>query len=593
MRFTKSALRRIALMTAVTAAATTMLVTAQAAGRITETGYINLPDGVSLKYTAVYPDDGLTHPTLMEYSGYNPGSVPDQPYIDRYIPKGYAFIGVNIRGTGCSGGTFDFFEPQQGRDGAFVIDNFISTRPWSNGDVGMIGKSYPGITQLFVAEQRPTHLKAIAPGHFYGDIFRDVAFPGGIFNYSFAALWSFIVQPGDGYQSAARAIAGGDSICAANVAQHTATNARYNAFIQAQEHPYDDALTKERSPETMVDQINVPVYTAISWQDEQVGPREAEMLSKLQTPYWAILTNGDHGMYRTQASLARIDEFFDHFLKGADNGFSSTSTNPYPPITYWWESGRGGVRAPGWTTSGQSFPPPATAKRLFLGSGGKLIDSAETAALPDAYVYPAGSQSIANPYYASTSFPSQYVWAKKPAPGTALSYTTDAFNDDTALIGTASVDLSFASSAPDTDLEVTLTEIRPDGQEEYIQKGWLRASHRKEDPAKSTELRPYQTHAKQDSALLVPGQVTPLRVEIFPFGHIIRKGSKVRLWIEAPNAVPELWGMTFLPTAATNFVYHDTITPSSLVLPVVSGVSVPFGYADCGKVIRQPCRAAD
>ncbi|MCA1839826.1 MAG: CocE/NonD family hydrolase, partial [Actinobacteria bacterium] len=407
------------------------LAPAHAAGRITETGYITLPDQVTLKYTAVFPDDGAAHPTLFEYSGYNPGSIPDQAYINEYVPEGYAFIGVNIRGTGCSGGTLDFFEPQEARDGAFVIDNFLQTRTWSNGDVAMIGKSYPGITQLFVAEEQPTHLKAIAPGHFYGDIYRDVAFPGGIFNYAFAGLWSFIAQPSPGYQSAASAIAAGDKTCAANVAQHTATNAQYNAFIQAQQHPYDDALTQERSPETLVDNIAVPLFTAVAWQDEQVGPREAEMIAKLRCPHWAILTNGDHGMYRTATSLAMLHEFFDHFLKGVENRFSASDPNRYQPITYWWEAGRDSARAPGWTTSGKEFPPTASALRLFLASGSKLAPASEETSSADVYAYPGGSQSIANPYYASTSLPNQYMWANKPAPGMAVSYTSEPFAQNT------------------------------------------------------------------------------------------------------------------------------------------------------------------
>ena len=57
----------------------------------------------------------------------------------------------------------------------------------------------------------------------------------------------------------------------------------------------------------------------------------------------------------------------------------------------------------------------------------------------------------------------------------------------------ASVDLWLRSTAPDTDLEVTLTELRPDGQERYVQSGWLRASHRKLDPAMTTKLRPWHT----------------------------------------------------------------------------------------------------
>ena len=84
-----------------------------------------------------------------------------------------------------------------------------------------------------------------------------------------------------------------------------------------------------------------------------------------------------------------------------------------------------------------------------------------------------------------------------------------------------------------------------------------------------------------------------MRVEILPFGHVVRAGSKVRVWIEAPTALPELWGFAFLPIPAVNLVYHDAEHPSSLVLPVVEGIAVGSArYPECGTVIRQPCRAA-
>src|SRR5438309_5757447 len=101
----------------------------------------------------------------------------------------------------------------------------------ADGKVGMIGKSYPGITQLFVAEQRPPHLVAIAPGHPFGDIYRDTAYPGGIFNYSFAALWSFVAQPSSAYGADLAGVDRGDPVCAQNVANRP-QNVPKNPFLQ-------------------------------------------------------------------------------------------------------------------------------------------------------------------------------------------------------------------------------------------------------------------------------------------------------------------------------------------------------------------------
>jgi predicted acyl esterase len=149
-----------------------------------------------------------------------------------------------------------------------------------------------------------------------------------------------------------------------------------------------------------------------------------------------------------------------------------------------------------------------------------------------------------------------------------------------------------ASTAVDTDLQVTLTEVRPDGQEEYVQAGWLRASHRELDPKQSTPTRPYQTHQEADQQFLTPATPTPMRIEIFPFGHVFRAGSRIKVWIEGPKFLPELWGFAALPVPAANLIYHDAAHPSSLALPILPGVSAPLPLPDCGTVIRQPCRPA-
>jgi putative CocE/NonD family hydrolase len=551
-----------------------------------ESGYVTVRDGTLLHYTVVRPAGSGRFPTLFTYDGYDAGSNPDPGYISQFVPQGYAFIGVSLRGTGCSGGVWDFFQPAEATDGYDVIE-WVARQAWSNGKVGMIGKSYPGITQLFVAEQRPPHLRAIAPGHTYGDIYRDVSYPGGIFNYSFAALWSFIAQPYPSYSAGIQGTAAGDQTCAQNQALRP-QNLPKSAFLQAQQHMWDDALIRERSPIYHADRINVPVYTVISWQDEQVGPRSVNWLSKIRSPLYAIVTNGDHGMYRTAPSLAELQRYFDHYLKGAQNGFAKT-----PRIRVWWESGRNGARAPGWVTSLNTWPPKGNVRRFTLSEGGSLGSGKGTGG-PDPYLYagPTG-QGIQNPRYSGvTTQPDTYLWSDKPLPGTAVSYTSPPLTKDMTAVGSASLDLWLASTAVDTDLQATITEVRPDGQEEYVQTGWLRASHRKLDPTQSTPTRPYQTQQQADQEMLTPGQPVPMRIEVFPFGHLFRAGSSIRVWIEGPKFLPELWGFAALPLPAANLVYHDASHPSSLALNVLPGVSAPLPLPACGTVIRQPCRPA-
>jgi putative CocE/NonD family hydrolase len=572
-------------------------------------GYLTMADGVRLRYTVVKPVGADHLPTLFEYSGYDPGNNPDANYISQYVSSGsgYNYIGVNLRGTGCSEGTFDFFQPKEGVDGAAVID-WVTKQPWSDGKVGMIGKSYPGITQLFVAEQNPAGLKAIAPGHFYSDAYRDVARPGGIQNYGFASLWSFIAQPEPGFASGTQAASPSDLDCT-NGTTAAVRGAPTNPFVQLQEHPFDDALVKERSPEQHLDQLHVPMLATLAWQDEQLDSRGTDLIAQLddlnavrrtkhetETPWWMTVSNGDHSMMRTATEYADLHRFYDHFLKGLDNGWDTR-----PRVNVWWDAKTAG-RAPTWVTGLQHWSEKQrraagqlTPQALNLRSGGALTRAPATAGEASeqyAYTPGVGSQGIANPAYGGVAGPpSRYFWDQAPPTGTALHWTSAPLTEDQTLLGSASMDLWLSSTAPDTDLQVTLTEVRPDGKEMYLQKGWLKVSQRKVDPARSTALRPYQTHTQADMALLTPATPVLARVEIFPFGALLRKGSRIRAWVEAPTEVPELWAFADFPGNAVNTVLHDAGHPSRLVLPVVpNDAERSTALPGCDTLIREPCR---
>ena len=184
-------------------------------------GYIKTRDGTLLSANVVLPgpvEDG-PYPTVVEYSGYDP-SNPDgrQPASGIAQILGYATVGVNLRGTGCSGGAFDYFEPLQSLDGYDAIET-VAAQPWvANGKVGMVGISYPALTQLWVAATRPPHLAAITPLSPIDDTY-GVVYPGGILNNGFAVPWADDRQA-DARPSASgwvkKRIANGDTTCEAN-----------------------------------------------------------------------------------------------------------------------------------------------------------------------------------------------------------------------------------------------------------------------------------------------------------------------------------------------------------------------------------------
>ena len=158
-------------------------------------GYLKTRDGTLLSYMLRLPGpiDQGPYPTVVEYSGYDPSNpykwsdtAPSQRIANL---AGYAVVGVNIRGTGCSGGSFFLWEAAQATDGYDVVET-VAAQPWVKGHkVGMVGLSYPGNAALYAAATQPPSLAAIAVGGTYDDGFRNLLRPSGITNSGFAQSW--------------------------------------------------------------------------------------------------------------------------------------------------------------------------------------------------------------------------------------------------------------------------------------------------------------------------------------------------------------------------------------------------------------------
>lgn len=602
-------------------------------------GYITVakgtPDETQLHYQVLLPKKELfgegPYDTVLDYSGYMPGITLYDGVHRHFLCEGYAVAGVNIRGTGCSAGEFDYFEPRQAEDGREAID-FLTKQDWSSGRLAMVGKSYPGITQLFVAGQplepgsdpkTPEGLVAIVPGHVFGDLYRDVPFPGGIENVTFAAGWSAgriyepFTSPMEHYQDTQ------DQRCMANAAEHV-TNPPQNPFVKSLYNQYDGPLFKERSPWYFADNIDVPTMLVQSWQDEQVGSRAVNLTERFapDLTWRMIATNGDHGEYYGSDVLPDIDEFLRfHLAQEIPARFQGETVTEWVPknpnhpkkgeyvtrpetyeealarynaedrVQLNWETGARGGRVPAWVQRYGSWPPAnQTAWRLNLTPDGGLAEE-EAPAGEVAYQYTPGTGTQQRGgFELNGAAPNELMasWDERPAEGQFARFETPALDSDRVLAGSASIDLTVASTAVDTDFQVTMTEVRPDGQEMFVQQGWLRASHRKEDPQFSTETRPYQTHMVEDVQPLVPTTPTEVRIEVFPFAHVFRAGSKIRIYVEAPHTKPDLWGFALLPIPAVNTIYTGP-GQSSVALPLLEGDTAQTPLPPC-TVRNQPCR---
>jgi len=570
MRILRTACCTLAVLAVLAPAAT-----AQTA--VAEDLYVPVADGTELRVQIERPAGDGPFPTLFAYTGYS--HRVDGPLSDWALANGYAIMGATPRGASCSAGDFDFLSPQEARDGAFLVE-WVAEQNWSNGRVALFGDSYTGFMQLPVASLKPKGLVAIAPGQPIADLYRDVGYPGGIPNRLIpTAFQAVLVQ---GWLTEASSLS--DQKCTANQSG-LATDAAGGPAALVSGHPFDDATMRERAPGAAIGEIDVPMFTVVAWQDDTLGSRALEDLVATGGKFHAILSNGGHGwpsgVWYSRRAQSRLKEFLDYYVKGVDNGFDKAG-----PIEVWWESERVGSMdiQPRWVSDFPGYPAPESeVTDLYLTKGGGLADE-PGANGRRAYAYaPTTGQGQPSPLLGG-------AWKQPAPPDMNLTYTSEPFSRDLAVLGAASLDLWLSSTAADTDLHAIVTEVRPDGNEVYVQEGLLRASQRALNAARSTATRPVHPHGATDLRPLVPTVAELARMEIRPFGHVFRKGARLRVWVEAPPETSWLWSFESLPTPARNEIRHGQSTPSVLRLRTLPGHSAEAPQPACGSVLSQACR---
>ena len=192
----------------------------------------------------------------------------------------------------------------------------------------------------------------------------------------------------------------------------------------------------------------------------------------------------------------------------------------------------------------------------------------------------------------------QWNWAQNP-PGTAVSYVSAPLKTNTTVIGAGAVHLWVRSSTPDVDLQATVSEVRPDGNETFVQNGWLRANERKLSTntgnllhQKSTLLEPIPSMLTSDVEPMPKGKFAEVVIPLYYEGDVYRAGSRIRVTISAPNGTQPVWsfGQTDPSGTARVSIQFSKSMPSSLILPVVPGVNVPTGLPACPSLRNEPCR---
>src|SRR4051794_33193712 len=515
-------------------------------------------------------------PTLVEYSGYgyaNPaGPVSGIEALANLM--GFTVVDVNMRGTGCSGGAFDFFEPLQSLDG-YDVNEIVAHQPWvKNGKVGMLGISYGGISQLFTAQTQPPDLAAISPLSVI-DQTQTTLYPGGILNTGFAVAWAQERQdqakpadpsdPDNGAQPyAVQRIADGDTICEDNQDLHPEA-ADLMAKIRANDH-YIPEVADPLSPITFVNRIDVPTFMACQFTDEQTGghcPTLAEHMTGTDKK-WFTYTNGVHTDSLDPETYNRLYDFLSIYVAReapitksaavqasapaamqAIFGIQGPMTLPPDPIqqqpTYdmalsafeklpsvrvLFDNGAGDSSHPGWPYPGfeqsfASFPIPHTkASAWYLAPGGALAHRAKRSGT-DSFTWDAHARPLTD-FTGDTGSGSGGLWTDAPnyqwtqdPDGTSVSYVTARLDQDTTVVGAGRVDAWVKSSTPNVDLQATISEVRPDGKETFVQNGWIRADERKLDAAKSTPLEPVLSLREADVSPMPAGEFVPVTIPLY------------------------------------------------------------------------------
>ncbi|MFA5786215.1 MAG: CocE/NonD family hydrolase [Actinomycetota bacterium] len=556
--------------------------------------YATMADGVKIALAVSYPagfDPGATKvkwPTLFMMDGYDGGGGPINPakYGNNYVT-----VHASVRGTGCSGGRFDLFDRRHAMDGYEIIENWIVKQPWSNGKTGIIGHSYPGLTGFLVASTTPPHLTAMAVSGLVDDLYRGIIYIGGIPNYGFALGWPAVLRPASelvgNYSRYWSETSSQDPTCMTNVATRPAPDVPDSWIVQGPTSPTDDDWFRGRSLMTWVAGIRAPIHITQQYQDEQTGPSGAHLWEHISPdiPKRLVLTNGVHSTtaIANADKLAWLDCWILHGGKGKA---CKQIADPKKRVQVHFETTDAGINAP---LVSSDFPlPKAVWTRYYFQPDGTV-----SKALPPAGG--AGSTYVALPegrqIYGSDADMAVGSVTSSGLPD-EVSYTLD-LGKETAIAGPIKVNLWATSvglratsvtdavlGAPlsplDTDFFVQLIDVDPAGNYSYLQRGLLRASHRAVDELRSDRIesgpfkgeiyRPFRPHT--NPTLVTPNEPVEYQIEVFPVGHVFRKGHKLLVKVHAPSLVDSLYAY-LSGGVAVNTILQDAAHPSSILLPVL------------------------
>ncbi|MFC2024336.1 CocE/NonD family hydrolase [Chloroflexota bacterium] len=475
---------------------------------------------------------------------------------DFFVRRGYVHIIGNVRGTNKSGGTYRWLDHGEVRDVYDVIE-WAAKQPWCNGNVGMMGISYFAWIQVFAAGQQPPHLKCICPLFGATDQYRDAWYHGGILSANFM---TFLLAPDD-LDVHSEAIVACDELGEkkfkealelALADKDINVDPRLVASLKEPDRPVNAAMVdvllhpvygpywKERTE--LAKRIKIPAYLGSCWANYTLHlPGSFRCWANMKGPKKMVIGPPyfvDRPFYQYAWEMLR---FYDYYLKEIDTGIMDE-----PAVKIFVMGANEWKMAETWPLPGTRWIP------FNLHAGGILC---EIEPWPDA---PCAS------------------YIDSPSQRGSLKYYSPRLVENTEVIGPIALNLYASCRGTDINFFVTLWDVDPQGNEELLTRGWLKASHRKIDPNKSKPWQPFHTHTNPTP--LVPGRVYEFNIEVLPTANLFKAGHRFCLKISgADNEPPETMidlhraGHLSRQTPSVVTIFHDANHPSHLLLPITRG----------------------
>ena len=537
--------------------------------------YVTMPDGCRLAVDAYVPQSissgsALTFPTIVLFTPYyrrfklRPGGAGEVnpntgKFRDFFVPRGYAVVVVDVRGTGASFGTRDSFRSPREREDSREIADWIVRQPWSNGVIGATGISYVGAASDFLASTGHPAVKAIAPISSVWDTYTDNYFPGGIQLKSLTKVYdelmigldhdrrdilkrfSYFNNPD--FEGPQPVDEDADGALLSQAIQQHLGNFRQTDFMaefrfREEGLPYDPEFSSASfSPYAVSHGIkpDVAILSISGWLDGAgyMNGAISRYLTMKDNPRYLLLGPWDHGA-RVDVSpwrrtidadfplLAEVLRFFDTHLIGQDTGLrEEASVHFFSVHAEEWRSAKG-------------WPPAEIRDRLFLAPDHQLSDR-EPQAGADSYQvdFTLGTGACTR-YERIAGIDSREYYADwQGRTAQMLSFTSEPLATAMEVAGHALADLFVSCNERDLALFVYLTEVEANGVERYVTEGLLRALHRKERAPPETYCTtwPFRSFSRSDAAPLEPGKVERIRIPLLPVAWRFSAGSRIRLSI--------------------------------------------------------------